>query len=302
MLVDYLSSFFAAPEHSRLNIPCEVCSWTSERQDHCNYHSHVKIFYEAGDRGVWSLGSQQILKERSGSPPTFEANNIQFLKQKTSIPVPTIVADWEEDNGRYFMITKRIHGQTLEAAWPIMSTDEKERVAKETAEYLLQLRSLQSPQMQSLNGQPLYSAFLFQNDYGISHGPLSSDDELWKEMEKALEKVPEKARQRLQKRMPPASPFTFTHGDLTNVNIIVKDGHLAGIIDWEVSGFYPVWWEFTCAGIGLSEEDWEWKTLLQKNIPDYTEAYKFWMDFRLLCQYPTLDDAGQMLLEDLLQD
>lgn len=65
-------------------------------------------------------------------------------------------------------------------------------------------------------------------------------------MEKALEKVPEKARQRLQKRMPPAGPFTFTHGDLTNVNIIVKDGHLAGIIDWEVSGFYPVWWEFTC--------------------------------------------------------
>lgn len=283
-------------------MPCEACSWTSERQDHCSYHSHVKIVYEASDCGVWYLGSQQILKERSSSPPNFDANNIQFLKQKTSIPIPTIVADWEEDNGRYFMITKRIHGQNLADAWPNMSTDDKERVAKETAEYLLQLRSLQSPQMQSLNGKPLYSAFLFPNGHGLPHGPLSSDDELWNEMEKAVEKVPEKARQRLRERMPPAGPFTFTHGDLTNVNIIVKDGHLAGILNWEASGFFPVWWEFTCAGICYGSEDLEWKTVLRKYLPDYTEAFKFWSNLYSLCHYPTLGNAGQKLLEDLLRD
>jgi aminoglycoside phosphotransferase (APT) family kinase protein len=85
--------------------------------------------------------------------------------------------------------------------------------------------------MQSLEGQPLYSAFIFPIGYGVPHGPLSSSDELWNEMDKAQEEVPMKARQRLRERMPPAAPFTFTHGDLTNVNIIVKEGNLAGIID-----------------------------------------------------------------------
>lgn len=121
-------------------------------------------------------------------------------------------------------------------------------------------------------------------------------------MEKAVEKVPEKARQRLRERMPPAGPFTFTHGDLTNVNIIVKDGHLAGILDWEASGFFPVWWEFTCAGICYGSEDLEWKTVLRKYIPDYTEALEFWSNLYSLCRYPTLGNAGQKLLEDLLRD
>ena len=39
--------------------------------------------------------------------------------------------------------------------------------------------------------------------------------------------------------MPPATPYTFTHGDLTSVNIMVENGNLIGIIDWEASGYYP---------------------------------------------------------------
>lgn len=119
-----------------------------------------------------------------------------------------------------------------------MSTTDKEHIAKQTVEYILQLRGLHSSQMQSLRGQPLYSACLFPNGYNIPHGLLSSDDELWDEMAKALEGVPEKARQRLRQRMPSAAPFTFTHGDLTNISIIIKDGYLAGNIDWEASGYF----------------------------------------------------------------
>lgn len=283
-------------------MPCEACSWTPERQNRCRYHSHVKLFYGVSDRGVWSLGSQFILKERSSNPPNFEASNIRFLKEKTSIPVPIIVEDWEEDHNRYFMLTKRIHGESLDAAWPTLSTADRERVAKQTAECLLQLRKLHSPQMQSVDGQPIYSAFLFPNGYGLPHGPLSSDDELWREMAKSLETVPEKARQRLRERMPSASPYTYTHGDLTSVNIIVKEGNLVGILDWEASGYFPVWWEFTCAGIGLGEEDFEWKSLLRKHMPDYTAAREFWLDFYALRKYPKLDQRGEQLMQELLED
>jgi aminoglycoside phosphotransferase (APT) family kinase protein len=39
----------------------------------------------------------------------------------------------------------------------------------------------------------------------------------------------------------------FTHGDFRPANIIVKDGHIAGTIDWELAGWYPKHWEFVKA-------------------------------------------------------
>ncbi|GAB1209757.1 hypothetical protein APSETT445_008538 [Aspergillus pseudonomiae] len=157
-----------------------------------------------------------------------------------------------------------------------MSGVDKEWVAKQTAEYLMQLRGLHS----TPNGKPrrtatLLSFFLFPTGYGIGHGPFSSDDELWAEMALALEKVPEDVRLELRRRMPAAAPYTFTHGDLTNVNIMVDYGDLAGILDWESSGYFPVWWEFTCAGMGLGQDDKEWKDLLRKYLPDHSDAREF---------------------------
>ncbi|KAF9266123.1 hypothetical protein L218DRAFT_956506 [Marasmius fiardii PR-910] len=35
----------------------------------------------------------------------------------------------------------------------------------------------------------------------------------------------------------------FSHGDLHDDNILVKDGQLAGIIDWEFAGWYPQYWD-----------------------------------------------------------
>lgn len=271
---------------------CSACSWSPTRQEECRYNSHVKLFYGVSNRGVWSLGSNLILKERSIEPPNFESLNIRFLAERTSIPIPQIVEEWHEDNGTYFLLTKRIQGQPLSEIWPTMSETDKERVAKQTAEYVMQLRELHSDRMESLGGRPLYSAFLFPNGYGIGHGPFSSDDELWAEISLSLSNVPEDICLKLRQRMPSAAPYTFTHCDLTNVNIIVDNGNLAGILDWESSGYFPVWWEFTCAGIGLGQEDKEWKELLRKHLPDHTEARNFWLDFFALRKYPNLDERG----------
>lgn len=37
----------------------------------------------------------------------------------------------------------------------------------------------------------------------------------------------------------------FTHADLHLSNLMVKDGRLVGIIDWEHAGFRPEYWEYT---------------------------------------------------------
>ncbi|OQE04996.1 hypothetical protein PENVUL_c028G09427 [Penicillium vulpinum] len=37
----------------------------------------------------------------------------------------------------------------------------------------------------------------------------------------------------------------FTHADLQPRNIIIDEGRLSGIVDWECTGFYPEYWDFT---------------------------------------------------------
>jgi aminoglycoside phosphotransferase (APT) family kinase protein len=278
--------------------PCSACSWTDERQRSCSYTSHITLFHGASDRGYWSLGSERVLKERSKKPPNFEAANLHYLRTNTTLPLPVIIDEWSEGS-RYFQIMQRIHGEPLSEAWKSMPACDRDRVAQQTASYLQQLRPLQSPRLQALHDAPLHSAYLFHGDYRLPHGPFATDDELWAEMAKALRGVPEKARRQLQERMPAAEPYTFTHGDLNSGNIIVKDGNVAAILDWEASGFFPIWWESTFAKVGLEPEDAEWRHVLQAHLPEHAEAWEFWRDFHALAKFPNLDEYGVKLLEQL---
>ncbi|KND88704.1 hypothetical protein TOPH_06605 [Tolypocladium ophioglossoides CBS 100239] len=38
---------------------------------------------------------------------------------------------------------------------------------------------------------------------------------------------------------------TLSHADLNPNNIMVKDGHITAIIDWEFAGWYPEYWDYT---------------------------------------------------------
>ncbi|KAG6215510.1 hypothetical protein E4U26_008478 [Claviceps purpurea] len=41
--------------------------------------------------------------------------------------------------------------------------------------------------------------------------------------------------------------IVFTHGDLNMRNIMMYNGRLSGIIDWETCGWYPDYWDYTKA-------------------------------------------------------
>ncbi|KAL4870044.1 hypothetical protein BDV12DRAFT_166945 [Aspergillus spectabilis] len=40
---------------------CIVCGWTLDKQIRCDYTSHLKLFYRASTRVVWSIGSDVTL-------------------------------------------------------------------------------------------------------------------------------------------------------------------------------------------------------------------------------------------------
>lgn len=41
--------------------------------------------------------------------------------------------------------------------------------------------------------------------------------------------------------------IVFTHADLNMRNILVDGGRFSGLVDWENSGWYPEYWDYTKA-------------------------------------------------------
>lgn len=62
----------------------------------------------------------------------------------------------------------------------------------------------------------------------------------------------------------------FTHGDLGVQNILIRDGKIVAILDWECSGWYPEYWEYTKAHYNsvLLPEFYE---MLRERIPRYDQ-------------------------------
>lgn len=242
--------------------PCVACGWTLDQDDCANYKSSIKLFYAASTRGAWAIGSKYIIKERKAFPPSHEATNLRFLKERINIPIPDIVHEWNEDD-RYFTMTSRVEGETLEQAWPSLSEEEKVRVAKQVVGYLEEMRQLTSDRIQAVGGKPLYEPSLFPNS-GAGQQPISSDEELWDELAKPLAHVDNDTLQLLRENMPKCTPYTFTHGDLTSCNIIVKDGNFSGFIDFERSGFFPYGMNTCCVDSGLERKIGNGRSCSQK--------------------------------------
>lgn len=116
---------------------------------------------------------------------------------------------------------------------------------------------------------------------------------------------PRRALENLKKHMPKCEPYVLTHCDLNLGNLIVREGALVGILDWEFAAYYPIWYEYVSASWGWTEEDAEWKNLLQERMgahgDGHGDAKAFWMELRQLRKYPDLDEKGQRVLIDLLE-
>ncbi|PTU21422.1 hypothetical protein P175DRAFT_0544761 [Aspergillus ochraceoroseus IBT 24754] len=261
---------------------CIACGWSVDQQDQCFYSSHVKLFYGASRRGVWSIGSEVIMKERSDEGPKNEVKTLQYLESYPDIPVPKVLRDWVDSNGRYFVLQERIQGQTLEQAWPSLSETQKLAIADQVIGVRNQLRQITSNSIQSVDQSPCFPSLLFSDR--DSHGPFHSDLELWEAISLTLHNPPERA-----------FPLQALESSL------FKDGALAGILDWEFAAFYPVWYEYVSASWGWTEEDAEWKKLLQERFHVHGDAHddakNFWRILRQMRKYPNLDAKGQEVLE-----
>jgi thiamine kinase-like enzyme len=67
-------------------------------------------------------------------------------------------------------------------------------------------------------------------------------------------------------------PPTFTHGDLSSLNILVSGDDVVGIVDWETAGWYPVYWEYVTAHLVNPQNEF-WKDYIDRFVEPMPEAF-----------------------------
>ncbi|PYH43183.1 APH-domain-containing protein [Aspergillus saccharolyticus JOP 1030-1] len=296
------SGYGSSSEYDR----CRACGWW---HNHAAYYGTIRLQDAVNDRGVWFIGSDKILKERPADDGLCTQGAIsQALALDPAIPAPRVLHDWRDAKKQYFVLEERVPGTTLGQVWPTLIQSEKTDIAKQVAEVRQRLRALTAPSIQSAGGGACYPPFPCYVGCRAD-GPWHSDAELQETLRARLTEdtpcgLPDKIVDNLLARMPTCGPYVLTHGDLHLTNIMVQEGKLTGIIDWEYAAYYPVWLEYVLVSSQSNcPDDAEWKALLREELDahgdGYPDAVRFWDDVSALKGYPYLDGLGQRLLEKL---
>lgn len=152
----------------------------------------------------------------------------------------------------------RVDGVLLDDVIVHCTQEHRESYFRQVTDLLAELRSIKSPfgsKICSASG----SQVMLRDTFGCKpHGPFSSEKEFNEAicMPHHLSLTPSTLCHDV------THPIVFTHGDLAPYNIMVKDGKITAIIDWETAGWFPASWEY----IQTHHSNWEGRGLESRNV------------------------------------
>ncbi|KAE8353875.1 kinase-like protein [Aspergillus coremiiformis] len=220
-----------------------------------------RIFGLVGQSGV-RISPHRIIK---GPCEITELAALTYIAEHTSIPVPKILNIYHSRDGLYIEL-EYIRGMDLQAAWlgGHLSQDQKRHIITEVTGYVTQLRSLEPPHTEIVASANL-EACLDHRVGPSTFGPFNDHAEFHSFLRRHIdiENCTQTFGQEVIDCHSRRYRSCFTHADLCPRNIIVDNGKISAIIDWEFGGWYPEYWEYTKAHFGQIE------------MPDWYEGLEF---------------------------
>ncbi|KAJ5436987.1 hypothetical protein N7445_007872 [Penicillium cf. griseofulvum] len=184
----------------------------------------------------------------------------------TGVPVPKVFAYYtygqiDRDAGDYgglydtYIFMSFVAGETLHTAWDTFGVSAKSHISRQLASYIQEIRDMGNiGYIGSIDHGPVTDHSLSTS---IDKGPFDSEQDFNTALINAYQKNAPKRHIRsfLSGMLPQSHRILFTHGDIRPQNVMVKDGNVVAIIDWELSGWYPEYWEFAEALL-----TWGWQS------------------------------------------
>lgn len=219
-----------------------------------------------------------------------EAQNLSYVASHSNVPVPKLYGTlFEESTNRKFIIMEMVKGQTLAQAWPDLTPTEKHDVVGQIQEALFELRKIPSVgYVGSVDKQACADGIFYSprkvHDPSL-FGPFKTEEDMNRAILRMLESTEPASYVALLRTLFAATlqnhQTTFTHGDLQPKNIMVEKTEAAAdgepslkikIIDWEISGWYPEYWEFCNATLACRFKP-EWLETVQSIMTTYPQEY-----------------------------
>ncbi|KAJ5878513.1 hypothetical protein N7455_001978 [Penicillium solitum] len=180
-------------------------------------------------RKIIRVAENRLLKYGRSQNIELEAENMRYIAENTTIPIPHVHEIQIHDGGVKSILMDYIEGQTLQDAWSSMIPSQKISVAQELHGYIQQLRALKYEQSRPFSHKNIYTRHL-----------IHLDEYLFSRLTTTVSDFVRNTTATKQ----PDDNIVFTHGDLAPRNILVDDhGHVTAVLDWELAGWQPEWCE-----------------------------------------------------------
>jgi serine/threonine protein kinase len=227
-------------------------------------HSSTDVLFDLGTTRVIAVGD--IVVKYGEGVALVEAETMAFITERTTIPIPKVLGTLEHD-GKVYIYMERVQGRTMQECLTELKDDELVSVAEQLSDIVTQLRAIESSHIGSINGP--CTDYLWKYNTDLEKGPFGSERQFNDTIVAFYhERYPGKFSVFLRSLYLDNHRIMFTHSDLTPRNIMINDGRIVAILDWEFAGWYPEYWEFVKALYG---DEWqtEWPLLVDKKFPMY---------------------------------
>ncbi|AEO62728.1 uncharacterized protein THITE_2107226 [Thermothielavioides terrestris NRRL 8126] len=202
-----------------------------------------------------------------------EYRALELVRRHTDVPVPRPL-DLVSDDKRSYLLTSAVPGCHVGLRINNMSDEEVSSLVRDLRRWLEHIRSIPkrvAPEYEISNaaGEGCYDFRILAgvdcpDTRGVIFGPYKNEDDFNSILQcGALPDVAHRAGHKI----------VFTHGDINMHNVMVKDGKLSGIVDWECAGWYPEYWEYTKAHY-VTKHHWHWRKMVDeafRELGDYRD-------------------------------
>ncbi|TDL27918.1 kinase-like protein [Rickenella mellea] len=225
-------------------IHARILSWCERNYIYLRVGIMSRMLPAFGQEGICRFGRRSVIKfSKIGSA---EAANIEYIARNTTIPVPRI-QDVIVIKGDTYTIMDYIDGTELENVWWDLYAEQHRGIFEDLKNYISQMRSLRPPnpgRVECADGTGIYDPRLPCSPYPPFPSVKDFHDELGHRYVLNVEAHRE-AWPQFQAIKERNYQTKFTHSDIAPRNILVKNGKIAAIVDWETAGWYPEYWEYT---------------------------------------------------------
>lgn len=173
-----------------------------------------------------------------------EANALNLIKKHTSIVAPRpIDMTVDEKQGRGYLLMTTVPGIPADKVFYRLTYEERRQLMKDVGKCVAQYRHIPNKNNHLLcdtMGGPITD-----NRIEYPCGPFNSKAAFLNSLTEEIEEFREEPVIRsLYER---EHETCFTHSDLHLSNMLLINGRLSGIVDWEHAAFKPEYWDYTRA-------------------------------------------------------